>query len=160
MKNGENMKLSIVIPVYNEEKFIDAVLERVRNVKFQQGVEVELVAVDDCSRDGTFEKLKAWEPKGVKVCRHEKNGGKGAALHTGFKLATGDVITVQDSDFEYNPEELPRLLAPILETRRILSSERARHREGTSAPRPVFLAPEDQCVSDRILQYVLESCAQ
>ena len=117
MKNGENMKLSIVIPVYNEEKFIDAVLERVRNVKFQQGVEVELVAVDDCSRDGTFEKLKAWEPKGVKVCRHEKNGGKGAALHTGFKLATGDVITVQDSDFEYNPEELPRLLAPILENK-------------------------------------------
>ena len=55
MKNGENMKLSIVIPVYNEEKFIDAVLERVRNVKFQQGVEVELVAVDDCSRDGTYE---------------------------------------------------------------------------------------------------------
>ena len=88
-----------------------------RNVKFQQGVEVELVAVDDCSRDGTFEKLKAWEPKGVKVCRHEKNGGKGAALHTGFKLATGDVITVQDSDFEYNPEELPRLLAPILENK-------------------------------------------
>ena len=117
MKNGENMKLSIVIPVYNEEKFIDAVLERVRNVKFQQGVEVELVAVDDCSRDGTFEQLQAWEPKGVKVCRHEKNGGKGVALHTGFKLATGDVITVQDSDFEYNPEELPRLLAPILENK-------------------------------------------
>ena len=117
MKNGENMKLSIVIPVYNEEKFIDAVLERVRNVKFQQGVEVELVAVDDCSRDGTFEKLKAWEPKGVKVCRHEKNGGKGAALHTGFKAATGDIVVVQDSDFEYNPNELPKLLTPILDGR-------------------------------------------
>ena len=103
--------------VYNEEKFIDAVLERVRNVRFQDGVEVELVAVDDCSKDGTFEKLKAWEARGVNVCRHERNGGKGAALHTGFKLATGDVITVQDSDFEYNPDELPRLLAPILENK-------------------------------------------
>lgn len=113
-EKGNNVKLSIVIPVYNEERYIDAVLEKVRAVKFQDGVEVELVAVDDCSKDSTFERLKAWEPRGVKIARHEKNGGKGAALHTGFKLATGDVITVQDSDFEYEPDELPSLLEPIL----------------------------------------------
>lgn len=109
------MKLSIVIPVYNEEKFVDAVLEKVCNVKFQEGVEVELVAVDDCSRDSTFEHLKEWEKKGVRVARHEKNAGKGAALHTGFALATGDIITIQDADFEYDPEDLPKLLAPMLE---------------------------------------------
>ncbi len=109
-----SLKLSIVIPVYNEEKYIDEVLERVSAVRFQQGVLPELVVVDDCSSDGTYERLKAWESRGVRIARHEENGGKGAALHTGFRLATGDVLTVQDADFEYDPTELPLLLEPIL----------------------------------------------
>ncbi len=112
------MKLSIIIPVYNEENYIDAVIERVRAVSFPPEITLELIAVDDCSSDQTPEKLKRWEEQGiVKVLRHTKNGGKGAALHTGFQAATGDIVVVQDSDFEYNPNELPKLLAPILDGR-------------------------------------------
>ncbi len=117
MSEPARFTLSIVIPVYNEEKFIDSVIERLKNVKFQPGVETEIIAVDDCSKDSTWEKLQAWEKKGVKIAHHEVNGGKGAALHTGFRLATGDAVTVQDSDFEYTPEDLPAVLQPILDGR-------------------------------------------
>ena len=112
------MKLSIIIPVYNEERYVDEVINRVLAVKFPQEIELELIAVDDCSTDGTPAKLAEWEKKGtIKLLRHEKNGGKGAALHTGFAAATGDIVVVQDSDFEYNPQELPKLLVPILDGR-------------------------------------------
>ena len=112
------MKLSIIIPVYNEENYIDEVIERVRSVHFPEEISLELIAVDDCSKDKTPEKLKVWEEKGVlKAFYHDKNKGKGAALHTGFKEATGDIIVVQDADFEYDPHELPKLLTPILDGR-------------------------------------------
>ena len=124
------MKLSIVIPVYNEENYIDAVIERVLAVPFPKEVSLELIAVDDCSRDATPEKLKRWEEKGiVKVFRHEKNAGKGAALHTGFAHATGDIVVVQDSDFEYNPKELPKLLTPILDGRADVAHAHKAHAE-------------------------------
>ena len=110
-----SIKLSIVIPVYNEEHYIDAILERVCAVRFQDGVELEYIAVDDCSKDGTWERLRAWESRGLKIKRHIVNAGKGAALHTGFEMATGDVVGVQDADFEYSPEELPSVLQPILD---------------------------------------------
>ena len=110
-----NIKLSIVIPVYNEEQYIDAVLERVCAVKFQDGVEVEYIAVDDHSTDKTWEHLQVWGERGFRIARHEKNGGKGAALHTGFAMATGDVVTVHDADFEYDPAEFPAVLQPILD---------------------------------------------
>jgi len=73
--------------------------------------------VDDHSTDKTWERLQAWEARGIKLKRHEGNGGKGAALHTGFAMATGDVVGVQDADFEYSPEELPSVLQPILDGR-------------------------------------------
>ena len=112
------MKLSIIIPVYNEENYIDEVIKRVLAVGFPKEIELELIAVDDCSTDGTPERLEAWRKKGtIKLLRHEKNGGKGAALHTGFAAASGDIVVVQDSDFEYDPRELPKLLIPILDGR-------------------------------------------
>jgi len=112
---NKDFLLSIVIPVYNEEAYIDRVLERVFAVPFQPGVRIEVIAVDDCSRDATYEHLKAWESRGVRAVRHEKNGGKGAALHTGFSLASGDAVTIQDADFEYDPQDLPRVLQPVLD---------------------------------------------
>lgn len=110
------MKLSIVIPVYNEINYIDKILERVYAVRFQDGVELEYIAVDDCSTDDTYSRLQEWErDRGLKVGRHTVNQGKGAALHTGFALATGDAVVIQDADFEYFPEELPSVLQPILD---------------------------------------------
>lgn len=109
-------KLSIVIPVYNEVRYIDKILERVYAVKFQDGVEVEYIAVDDFSTDNTYQKLQLWEAnRGLRLVRHEFNKGKGAALRTGFAMASGDATVVQDADFEYNPEELPSVLQPILD---------------------------------------------
>ena len=111
----DKIKLSIVIPVYNEERYIDAILERVCAVRFQEGVELEYIAVDDCSTDGTWERLQAWEARGFKLKRHEVNGGKGSALHTGFALATGDVVTIQDADFEeFHEQFMARNLQRLL----------------------------------------------
>lgn len=107
------MKLSIVIPVYNEAPTLERLMSAVLAV--QVGMEREIVAVDDCSRDGTWEilqQLAARIPE-LRVARHEKNQGKGAALRTGFGLATGDVILIQDADLEYDPNEYHNLLRPI-----------------------------------------------
>ncbi len=114
-EENKTFTLSIVIPVYNEEKYIGEVFRRVLNVKFQDNVKLEIIAVDDCSRDNTYAQLLEWEKQGIKVARHEVNGGKGAALHTGFKLATGDAVTIQDADFEYDPNDLPAMLQPVLD---------------------------------------------
>ncbi len=103
--------LSIVIPVYNEEKTIARVISRVAALPLSK----EIVVVDDCSRDKTFEVLSNLESApGVKILRHEVNQGKGAALRTGFQAASGDVIVVQDADLEYDPRDIPGLLGPIL----------------------------------------------
>jgi glycosyltransferase involved in cell wall biosynthesis len=105
------------MPVYNEERFLDMVMERLHSLELPAGLEKEIVAVDDRSTDSTPEKLKVWAAKGVKVLRHEVNKGKGAAVRTGFENATGDIIIVQDADLEYDPSEIPRVLAPILDGR-------------------------------------------
>lgn len=109
--------LSIVLPVYNEETYIDAVLERLFAVPFPAHAAIEVIAVDDASTDRTYERLLAWRGRGVIVARHEKNQGKGAALHTGFALATGAAIAVQDADFEYDPADLPQLLEQLIRDR-------------------------------------------
>lgn len=109
------MKCSIIIPVYNEAATLERLVAKVASV--DAGVEKELVLIDDYSRDGTAEvmkKLEAEHPE-WRFAYHEVNRGKGAALRTGFAAATGDIILIQDADLEYDPEEYPKLLWPILQ---------------------------------------------
>ena len=107
-------KLSVVIPVYNELQWIREIVRRVQEVPIPK----ELILIDDYSTDGTRAILKEMEAvSNIRVIYHEKNQGKGAALRTGFKHATGDVVIVQDADLEYNPAEYPRLIQPIIENR-------------------------------------------
>jgi glycosyltransferase involved in cell wall biosynthesis len=109
------VKLSIVIPVYNEKSTIREIIRRVQDVDV--GMEREIVVVDDGSTDGTREILAGLASGQIKVLLHEKNQGKGGALQTGFSAAEGDIILVQDADLEYDPREYPTLLAPILDGR-------------------------------------------
>jgi glycosyltransferase involved in cell wall biosynthesis len=111
------MLLSIVIPVYNEKETLAAIVDRVWAVDLTRwGLEKEVVVVDDCSQDGTVATAEDLAEQGViRLVRHDVNQGKGAALQSGFRSARGDIILIQDADLEYDPEEYPRLLLPILE---------------------------------------------
>lgn len=103
------MKLSIIIPGYNEEKTITALLDKVFAVDFGSAIEREIIVVNDGSSDKTFELLKKY-PKPIRILSHEKNLGKGCAVRTGIREATGDYIVVQDADLEYSPQDLKLLL--------------------------------------------------
>ncbi len=110
----ENLTLSVVIPVYDEKATIHEILRRVRAVP----IRTQIIVVDDCSRDGTRELLRELEktsPGDLKVVYQERNQGKGAALRTGFRYATGDIVIVQDADLEYEPEQYPELIQPIVD---------------------------------------------
>jgi glycosyltransferase involved in cell wall biosynthesis len=109
------VKLSVVIPCYNERTTIRAIVDAVRASPV---VDKEIIVVDDCSQDGTRDILRTEiEPLVTRVIYHERNQGKGAALRTGFAAATGDAVLVQDADLEYDPQEYPRLLRPIVDNK-------------------------------------------
>jgi glycosyltransferase involved in cell wall biosynthesis len=117
-KNMESLmktfkKVSIVIPVYNEEKTIEKIISQVCSADIN-GLERELILVDDCSKDRSREILKKYELT-HKIIYHDKNQGKGAALKTGFASATGEIVIIQDADLEYDPREYTDLMMPILE---------------------------------------------
>jgi len=109
------MKLSIVIPVFNERDTIEELIRRVQNVEV--GLEKEIIIVDDGSEDGTHQILENLNHPNIKIFFHTINQGKGASLQTGFSKAAGDIVLIQDADLEYDPRDYPRLLEPILDGR-------------------------------------------
>ena len=110
-ETGNRLLLSVVIPVYNERNYILEIIRRVQAVPLAK----EIIVVDDASVDGTRELLATLADPTVKVIMHERNQGKGAALRTGFRQVTGEIVVVQDADLEYDPQEYFRLIKPIQE---------------------------------------------
>ncbi|MDQ1460544.1 MAG: hypothetical protein QOI08_2028, partial [Actinomycetota bacterium] len=110
-------KLSVIVPVFNERNTLVEILRRMRAVELPDGIESEIIVVDDGSSDGTRDVLRQLGDSTVRVVMHDVNRGKGAAVRTGFKHATGEFILVQDADLEYDPEDWPKLLAPVLRGR-------------------------------------------
>ncbi len=113
------MKLSVIIPAYNEEKTIRHILEKVARVTLAGDLEKEIIVVNDASSDNTEQVVQQFSQEhpeaGLVYLCHEKNSGKGAAIHTGIRKASGEMIIIQDADLEYDPEEYNLLLQPILD---------------------------------------------
>ena len=108
------IKLSIIMPVYNEEKTVKKVIDRIKKIKLDN-IAKEIIVVDDCSKDNTSNILKNIKGKSIRIFHHRENMGKGAAIRTALKNCTGDIILIQDADLEYNPNEYKKLLKPILQ---------------------------------------------
>jgi glycosyltransferase involved in cell wall biosynthesis len=112
-------KLSIVIPVYNEEKTIALILNKIRNVNLIDNIEKEILIVNDCSNDNTDSEIRRYIDTNptinIKYLQHDVNKGKGAALHTGISFAQGEYLVIQDADLEYDPNEFNDLLKPVID---------------------------------------------
>ena len=110
-------KLSVVVPVYNERNTVVEVVRRMRAVELPDGIEREIIVIDDGSTDGTRDVLRQLGDSTVRILMHEANRGKGASVRTGLALATGDYVLIQDADLEYDPDDWPRLIAPVIRGR-------------------------------------------
>ncbi|MFN4149902.1 MAG: glycosyltransferase family 2 protein [Candidatus Sericytochromatia bacterium] len=117
---NELNKLSIIIPAYNEEKTIKLILKKVIDVVLVENIKKEILIIDDASKDNTYKQVEEFKKdnpnQNINLFRHEINQGKGAALHTGIKNATGDYLIVQDADLEYDPEEINILIQTVLKS--------------------------------------------
>ena len=109
------IKLSVIIPCYNEEKTIFLIVEKIKKIK---NLTTEIIIVDDCSTDATSDVLKKISQvyPDIKIIRHEHNSGKGSAIQSGIKLVTGNIVLIQDADLEYDPNDYSNLLQPFIET--------------------------------------------
>lgn len=112
-------KLTVIIPAYNEEATIRTILDKVNEVKLIQNIGMEIIVVNDCSQDDTEEMVLEYQKENpqfeLQYIKHDKNQGKGAALHTGIQAATGDYLIVQDADLEYDPHQFNILLQPVID---------------------------------------------
>ncbi|MDQ4070636.1 MAG: glycosyltransferase family 2 protein [Actinomycetota bacterium] len=115
IRDPEGRTLSVIVPVYNERNTVAEVLRRLRRVELP--VDLEVIVVDDGSTDGTSQILSALEDSTVQVVWHAANRGKGAAIRTALEHARGELVLIQDADLEYDPEDWPRLLRPVLRNR-------------------------------------------
>jgi len=106
-------KLSVIVPVYNERNTVVEVLRRMRAVELPDGIDREIIVVDDGSTDGTRDVLNQLSDSTVRIILHDHNRGKGAAVRTGIEVASGDYVLIQDADLEYDPEDWPKLVAPV-----------------------------------------------
>jgi glycosyltransferase involved in cell wall biosynthesis len=106
-------KLSVIVPVFNERTTLVEVIRRMRTVELPDGIEREIIVIDDGSTDGTRDVLRQLGDSTVRVLWHETNRGKGAAVRTGLQVASGDYILIQDADLEYDPEDWPKMIAPV-----------------------------------------------
>jgi len=119
MKNKAINTLSIIVPMYNEAATIHAILDKLKEVELIGNLTKEVIIVDDCSKDSSVQLVREYAAANptinIKLCQHEVNKGKGAALRTGIQQASGDLTIIQDADLEYDPHEYNKLLSPILD---------------------------------------------
>lgn len=112
------MLLSIIVPAYNEENLVCVLLEKLLELRFAPGIDREIIVVDDGSSDATASRIGEWissrQDGGVRLIRHDRNQGKGAAVRTGMEASSGSLVIIQDADLEYDPEDIHRVIAPIV----------------------------------------------
>ena len=117
---SEFKKVSVIVPVLNERNTVAEILRRMRAVELPGGLDREIIVVDDGSTDGSSDVLRQLNDSTVRVITHSVNRGKGASVRTGFAHATGDLILIQDADLEYDPEDWPKLITPVLQGRAVV----------------------------------------
>jgi len=115
LNNSAKTKLSIIIPVYNEAPFISTVIEKVKSVKLPDNIIQEIIVINDASTDDTGKILEQYNSdSAIKIFHQEKNMGKSSAVRLGIEMSTGDIILIQDADLEYDPDDYPKLIEPII----------------------------------------------